>query len=65
MIIEKVKKNLEYDFQSNKYTNDVISYQVTQKDSNIVLSVPLDPANRHYKAILEWVAEGNKIEEAD
>ena len=29
------------------------------------LSVPLDPANRHYQAILEWVAEGNTIAEAD
>ena len=28
-------------------------------------SVPLDPANCHYAAILEWVAEGNTIEEAD
>ena len=27
--------------------------------------VSLDPANRHYKAILEWVAEGNTIQEAD
>jgi len=27
--------------------------------------VPLDPDNRHYAAILEWVAEGNTIEEAD
>ena len=25
--------------------------------------VPLDPANRHYQMILEWVAEGNTIEE--
>ena len=24
-------------------------------------SVPLDPANRHYQAILEWVADGNTI----
>ena len=23
--------------------------------------VPLDPANRHYAAILEWVADGNTI----
>ena len=30
-----------------------------------VLSVPLDPANRHYQAIQEWVAEGNTIQEAD
>ena len=27
--------------------------------------VPLDPTNRHYQAIQEWVKEGNKIEEAD
>ena len=27
--------------------------------------VSLDPANRHYQAIQEWVAEGNTIEEAD
>jgi len=27
--------------------------------------VPLDPDNRHYAAILEWVAEGNTIQEAD
>ena len=28
-------------------------------------SVPLDPANRHYQAIQEWVDEGNTITEAD
>ena len=27
--------------------------------------VPIDPANRHYAAILEWVAEGNTIQDAD
>jgi hypothetical protein len=27
-------------------------------------SVPLDPNNRDYQAIQEWVAEGNTIEEA-
>ncbi len=28
--------------------------------------IPLDPANRHYAAILEWAEEdGNTIEEAD
>ena len=27
--------------------------------------VPIDPANRHYIAIQEWVAEGNTIEDAD
>ncbi len=29
------------------------------------LRVPIDPANRHYQAIQEWIAEGNTIEEAD
>jgi len=28
-------------------------------------SVPLDENNRHFIAIQEWVAEGNKIEDAD
>ena len=28
-------------------------------------SVPLDPDNRHYQAIQEWVAEGNTIQEAE
>jgi len=31
----------------------------------VVYHVPLDPANRHYQAIQEWVAEGNTIEDAD
>ena len=31
----------------------------------VEMTVPLDPANRHYAAILKWVAEGNTIEEAD
>ena len=31
----------------------------------IQMSVPLDPANRHYAAIQEWVAEGNTIQEAE
>ena len=29
------------------------------------LSVPMDPNNRHYAAILEWVEDGNTIEDAD
>ena len=29
------------------------------------MTVPLDPANRHYAAILEWVADGNTIAAAD
>lgn len=31
----------------------------------VEMQVPLDPANIHYAAILEWVAEGNTIQDAD
>ena len=31
----------------------------------VEMQIPLDPANRHYAAILEWVAEGNTIQDAD
>jgi len=27
----------------------------------VQMSVPMDTDNRHYQAILEWVAENNKI----
>jgi hypothetical protein len=42
---------------------DNIGIRATIDDEQVL--VPLDPANRHYQAILEWVAEGNTIEEAD
>ena len=29
------------------------------------LRVPMDTANRHYQAILDWVADGNTIQDAD
>ena len=41
--------------------NDAINAVIDGK----TLSVPLDPDNRHYQAIQEWVTEGNTIEEAD
>ena len=31
----------------------------------LILSVPLDPANRHYQMYLEWLAEGNEPLPAD
>ena len=40
---------------SNK--NEVIKATI----DGIEMFVPLDPANRHYAAILEWVAENNTI----
>tara|TARA_R100001086_G_scaffold98391_2_gene48992 strand:+ start:487 stop:675 length:189 start_codon:yes stop_codon:yes gene_type:complete len=32
---------------------------------NKTIFVPISAYNRYYKAILEWVAEGNTIQEAD
>jgi len=46
--------------------DEFCGYKVTLVgDDETVLSVPLEPTNRHYQAIQEWVAEGNTIEEAD
>ena len=48
-------KNLE------KNKNDHIKATIDSQE----MFVPLDPDNRHYQAIQEWVTEGNKIEDAD
>ena len=42
----------------------VVSYTMTLEDDK-VWSVPVAEGNRHYQAILAWVAEGNTIQEAD
>ena len=39
--------------------NDVIEIMI----DGITMCVPINPDNRHYQAIQEWVAEGNTIEE--
>ena len=55
--------------KSAKKTNDQfgneanILYVVTEEDA--ITFVPTDPANTDYVAILEWVADGNTIAEAD
>tara|TARA_R110000796_G_scaffold1511_1_gene6007 strand:+ start:371 stop:544 length:174 start_codon:yes stop_codon:yes gene_type:complete len=48
------------------------SYKGVQQNEAIIvvidgdtMIVPVNPANRHYQAIQEWVAEGNTIAEAD
>ena len=56
MDIQSVKKLI--------YKDEFYSYKVVTND-NVNHTVPLDPANRHYQAILEWVAEGNTIADAD
>ena len=48
------------------------SYKGVQQNEAIIvvvdgntMIVPANPNNRHYQAILEWVADGNTIAEAD
>ena len=45
-------------------TNDVMGYIVTINSQDF--GVPLDPDNRHYQAVQEWVKiDGTSIEDAD
>ena len=53
----------EYDFDGTTVLNSNIHIEAVI--DGVTLDVPLDPANRHYAAILEWVAEGNTIQDAD
>jgi hypothetical protein len=54
-----------------KYRDIAIGGNPQYKDiiatiDGIEIAVPLDPANRHYAAILEWAKiDGNTIEDAD
>ena len=53
-----------------KYCKGVGSFEdtntsVTCTIDGQVWNVPLNPNNRHWQAIQEWVAEGNTIAEAD
>ena len=53
--------------ESAKYKSDEgRNVSITAVIDGGTISVPLDPANRHYAAILKWAEEdGNTIEEAD
>ena len=53
----------EYDFDGTTVLNGNIYIKSTIDGTE--MSVPIDPANRHYAAILEWVAEGNTIQDAE
>ena len=59
--------NKEFNITSAKYVqlSDGANSTIKATINDTTLFVPLDPANRHYQAIQEWVAEGNKIEDAD
>ena len=52
---------------NGKYVEvDGVNSSITATIDGQTMSVPLDPANRHYVAVLEWAEEdGNTIQEAD
>ena len=52
---------------SVKYTSceDTKNNGLRANIDGITMLVPIKVGNRHYDAILEWVAEGNTIEPAD
>lgn len=56
----------EFNITSAQYVEDEdgnnISINATIDGTEMF--APLDTANRHYQAILDWVAEGNTIQDA-
>ena len=58
MDIKSVKK------QKDQFGNESNMLHVVTQD-NIICYVPIDENNTDYQAILEWVAEGNTIADAD
>ena len=61
MAIKKVKKLVRTEFDGSK---TLCNYQLTYDDDK-VWCVPIRGENKMYKEILEWVADGNTIEDAD
>ena len=60
MDIDTVKKN------NDPKTGTFWGYQVTIKNSDVQISVPLNEESTNYQEILEWAKiEGNTIQEAD
>ena len=60
--------------ESAKYLSQVVDYEKNTKENSMIeavisgetMFVPLDPANRHYAAILKWAKkDSNEIAEAD
>ena len=51
----------KYMSESEEGQNSSIKCTIDSKE----IFVPIDPNNADFKAIQEWVAEGNAIEEAD
>ena len=48
----------------NEFTNKIITIKIIDTD-DVLHFVPIDEANTDYQNILQWVADGNTIQEAD
>lgn len=48
---------MTYQLVKSPITQEVINVRKTE--GNLMLSIPLDPANTDYQAYLKWVSEGN------
>jgi len=57
-----VIKSAQYNLNEAKDGNGSV---ITAIIDDIELQVPTNPDNRHYAAILKWVADGNTIKEAE
>jgi|TARA_R110001599_G_scaffold157017_2_gene343026 hypothetical protein len=56
----------EYNITSAKYVSSVSGHNshILATIDGTEMAVPLNSENRHYAAILEWVADGNTIKAA-
>ena len=49
----------------NKLYDKNVSIKIKHPSWNYTIDCPLKEENTDYQAVLEWVADGNTIEEAD
>jgi len=57
----------EFNITNAKYIQDIDGNNTVVEATidGVVWGVPISPNNTHYQAILEWVAEGNTIADAE
>jgi hypothetical protein len=53
------------DIMTDKNSSVTVTYPANENGISQSMSVPLDEANTDYQNILQWVADGNTIQEAD
>ena len=52
-------------YYKNPVSDSDVNSGIRAVIDGITMFVPITTDNRHYQAILEWVADGNTIEDAD